>query len=394
MNKKIVIPIAIGLLIAAIVVANISGGGNKVFLEWKAISSKSEAVDSIELKVYVENSGSMDGYMCDGSNLKDAVFDYVSDLKKYSDATSLFYINSNIIPRKTSLEDYIQNLTPNSFAKAGGDRANTDLRKIFDMILQNHKRNAITVFVSDCILDIPQNALNFFGNCQVSIKNSFYNILKTNPCLGVQILKLQSKFNGYWYCGKNKELLNNVKRPYYIWVIGDKQILAKINKGVPYKNIIGGVESYCAFSNPDIIPFDISKKNYVINHTNKIYVDILANLSSSLQTENVLTDCNNYSTSKPTQTKVVSAKRITTSGSKYSHVIKLEIENPHSLNFETVTIHFPSMPSWVNATNDDTGENVTQNLDKTTGIYYLINGVSEAYNTAAPYGKISFRIKK
>ena len=35
---------------------------------------------SPKLKVYIENSGSMDGYMCEGSELKDAVYDYISSL--------------------------------------------------------------------------------------------------------------------------------------------------------------------------------------------------------------------------------------------------------------------------------------------------------------------------
>jgi hypothetical protein len=45
------------------------------------------------LKVYIENSGSMDGYMCNGSELKDAVYDYVSSLKSYSKQTLLYYMS-------------------------------------------------------------------------------------------------------------------------------------------------------------------------------------------------------------------------------------------------------------------------------------------------------------
>lgn len=394
MNKKIIIPGVIVLIVAIIVIANVMGGGNKVSLEWNAVSPKSENIDSVELKVYVENSGSMDGYMCDGSDLKDAVFDYVSDLKGQCSSISLSYINSQIIHCNETIENYIQNLNAASFAKAGGNRANTDLRSIFEMMLQKQKKNTLTVFVSDCILDIPQNAINFFGNCQVSIKNSFNRALSKNPALGVQIIKLQSKFNGYWFCGQNKELLKDEKRPYYIWVIGDKHILAKINKEVPYGNIIGGIDNYCAFSNPDVVPFDIGKKRYVVNHTNTISVEIVADLSLSLQSDMVLSDPNNYAVSNPTQVHTVSSERIVARDSKYSHVIKLELENPQSLNTETVTIRYPRIPSWVNATNDDSGDNIKKNINKTTGIFYLINGVAEAYNSSAPYGEISFKIKK
>ena len=394
MNKKIIIPIVVVLLLAIIITAKSCGGGSKVSLEWNTVSPQDEYIDTIELNVYVENSGSMDGYMCDGSNLKDAVFDYVSDLKGKCKKVNLSYINSQIIPCKETLENYIQNLNASSFAKAGGSRINTDLRHIFEMMLQRQKKNTLTVFVSDCILDIPQNAVNFFGNCQVSIKNTFNQALKTNPKLGVQIIKLHSKFNGYWYCGQNKELLTDVQRPYYIWVIGDENILAKFNKEVPYGEIIGGIDDYCAFSNPEKIPFDIDKKRYVVNHTNKIKIEILTDLSHSLQSEKTLEDINNYSVCNPTQVRVVSSERITANNSKFSHVLKVEAENPQTLNSETVTIRFPKMPSWVNTTNDDTGKNVKQNLRKTTGIFYLINGVSEAYNSSTPYGEISFKFKK
>lgn len=394
MNNKIIIPIAIVLLLVIIILASTFGGGHKVSLDWEAVTPQGKTIGPIKLNVYVENSGSMDGYMCPGSNLKDAVFDYVSDLKKECATTSLFYINSQIIPCKQSVENYIQNLTSTSFAKAGGDRTNTDLRHIIKMMLQKQDKSTLTVFVSDCILDIPENALNFFGNCQVSIKNSFIQALDKNPDLGVQIVKLQSKFNGYWYCGKNKELLTNVKRPYYIWIIGDKHLLAKVNKDVPYSKIIGGIDNHCAFSNPDIVPFDIDKKKYIVNHTGKIFVDVLTDLSCTLQSEKVLTDCGNYSVDNPTQVAVVSSEHITATESKYSHVLRLCLDNPQSLNSETITLRFPSIPSWISRTNDDSGDNVKKNLDKTTGILYLIKGVADAYQSEKPYGTITFKIKK
>lgn len=214
MNKKIIIPVAISIIIIIAVVSTCVGGGSKIKLKWNPVTNPGEVKDSIELKVYVENSGSMDAYMCAGSNLKDAVFDYVSDLKRLTTSCSLYYINSEIIPYNGMLNSYIKELTPQSFAKAGGDRRNTDLRDIFDKIVKSNGKQTVSVFVSDCILDIPQNAIDFLGNCQVSIKNTFNEALAANPNLGVEIIKLESKFDGYWYCGhNNKELLRNVKRP-------------------------------------------------------------------------------------------------------------------------------------------------------------------------------------
>ena len=77
MNKKFLIPIVICTIIVIAVISTCVGGGSKIILQWNAVLPPEEINDSIELKVYVENSGSMDAYMCAGSNLKDAVFDYV-----------------------------------------------------------------------------------------------------------------------------------------------------------------------------------------------------------------------------------------------------------------------------------------------------------------------------
>lgn len=394
MKKRQIIPIGVSALVLIFILFSTLGGGSKITLDCTPVADKSVQPAKVHLKVYVENSGSMNGYMCAGSNLKDAVYDYVSDLCKLTSASSFFYINSQIIRCNQALVTYIQDLTPESFARAGGNMANTDLRKIISDILRNHKKNDVSVFVSDCILDIPQNAVNFFGNCQVSIKNSFIEALRADPSLGVEIIRLQSKFDGYWYCGANKELLRGVKRPYYIWVIGNKYVLANLNKKAPVKDILGGIENYCAFSPSDQIPFDIDKKRYIVNHTGVVNVQLLANLSYSLQDESVIQSPLSYTSANPANVKVVDAKPITANYSKYSHVIDVELTNPKTIKSESITFVYPGLPAWVSEFNDNTGTNVRSNLSKTTGLLYLVRGVSEAYKGNTVYGNITFNIHK
>lgn len=390
--KKIILPTAI-VVIFIIVAFTIATSSNKVKLQWDKLEVSQTINDTINLRVFVENSGSMDAYMCSGSNLKDAVFDYVSDLKKTSLSCSLFYVNSKEIPYKGDLQSFIKDLTPASFAKAGGDRSNTDLRRIFHIIMSGHEENDVTIFVSDCILDIPQSATDFFGNCQVSIKNIFNEALAKNPNLGVEIIQLESKFDGYWYCGKNSKKLTNVKRPYYIWVIGDKNKLAKLNKSVPVTDVIGGIKNYCAYAGKQQIPFDIEKDTYVVNHTGKIHVQVLVNLNNSLQSELVLKNVAQYKSSNPVQTYISSVDKISDSASRYSHVIELSISNPETVKEETITFNYPYLASWVEASNDSTGADIDNNMEKTTGILYLIKGVAEAYKTSTDFGSITFNLK-
>lgn len=391
MKKKIIVPSVLGILVLIFIVSQIIGGG-KIVLDWENSYSTPTLPDTICLNVYVENSGSMNGYMCNGSNLKDAVYDYVSDLKKNTTTCDLFYINSQIIPCKVSLDDYIKNLTPSSFAKAGGNLKDTDLRSIFKLIMNNHKANSVSVFVSDCILDIPESATDFFGNCQVSIKNTFNEAIAKHPDLGVEILKLQSKFDGYWFCGKNKQILNGVKRPYYIWVIGDKNILAMLNEKVPVAKIIGGIDDYCAYSTSQPILFDIEKKRYSVNHSDKIDVAVLADLRTCLQDESLLENIYQYSPENPLLTKVTSVRAISKHNSRYSHVINLELSSPQTLKVASISLNYPKMAQWVILSNDSTG--IYENsVDKTTGIQYLIQGVADAYRDHVNFGTIAFNLK-
>lgn len=393
MNKKLIIPITICAIIIIAVISTCLGKSSKIKLIWETVPAPKVIKDSIELKVYVENSGSMDAYMCAGSNLKDAVFDYVSDLKRLTTACSLYYINSEVIPFKGDLNAYIKNLTPQSFAKAGGNRANTDLRKILDKIVKANGKQTVSVFVSDCILDIDQDAIDHLGNCQVSIKNTFIEAVVENPSLGVEIIKLESTFDGFWYCGDRKELLKNVKRPYYIWLIGDQKYLAEFNQKVPVNNIIGGIKEYCAYATPQKIPFDINKSTYVANHSGKIYVELLVNLRGALQSDKIYKNIAQYKSANPQQVAVISVKDITASNSPYSHVVTLEVANPETLKSETVSFSYPYLATWISNSDDTTGQNVKENLDRTTGLMALIKGVAEAYKNSTTYGSISFELK-
>lgn len=393
MNKKFLIPIVICTIIVIAVISTCVGGGSKIKLQWNAVLPPEEINDSIELKVYVENSGSMDAYMCAGSNLKDAVFDYVSDLKRLTTSCSLYYINSKVILYNGELKSYIKDLTPQSFARAGGNRGNTDLRDIIEKIIRANGKQTVSVFVSDCILDIPENAIDFFGNCQVSIKNTFNEALSATPDLGVEIIKLDSKFDGYWYCGHNRELLKDAKRPYYIWIIGSQKYLAEFNKKVPVENIIGGIKEYSAYAAPQKIPFDMNRSTYVTNHSGKINVEILVNLRGSLQSSDLYKNTAQYKSANPSQVTVISVCEITDASSPYSHVITLEIDNPETLKLETLTFSYPYLATWVSNSDDTTGTNVKENLDRTTGLMTLIKGVAEAYKNSTTYGSVSFELK-
>lgn len=352
------------------------------------------------LKVFIENSGSMDGYMCDGSQLKDVVYDYVSDVNRITSKTDLYYINSKLIPYNGNLTNYIKALNPVAFKNAGGNRSNTDLGDLIANVLNEVNDTTVCVFVSDCILDLPaKDAQKFLTNCEIRIKDEVINTQKRVPGLGVEILKLSSDFNGkYFYPNGTVEVLRDVKRPYYIWIFGNKNYLAKLNGAVPFSQLekydLSGI---VAFTNQSDVPFDIFNKNLtkkIIVATQGCYhVVIQADFRTTLQPNDMVQDKGNYSFNN-TNIIVDEISPITDPKSKYSHYIKFIIPKGTNIIQDCLTFNTPKIPSWVIESNDDTGANIQENLNKTTGIKYLIQGVADAYKNEKVSTTFNFHVKR
>ena len=352
------------------------------------------------LKVFIENSGSMDGYMCDGSQLKDAVYDYVSDLNRYTDTTKLYYINSQIIPYNDNLTSYIRNLNPVSFHKAGGNTANTDLGNIIASVLETVNDTTVSILVSDCILDLPQkDAQKFLTNCQIRIKDEVINTQKRVPDLGIEIFKLSSEFNGkYFYPNGTVQVLQDVKRPYYIWIFGNKNYLAKLNSEVPFSQLERyNLSGIVTFANQSKVPFDIFNKSLtskIIIPTHGDYnITIQADFRTTLQPDGMVQDKRNYSFNNSNMI-VDGIYPISDSKSKYSHFIRFTIPKGTNIAQECLKFNTPRIPSWVSESNDETGSNIQDNLNKTTGIRYLIQGVADAYKNEMISTTFNFNVKR
>ena len=376
------------LMLAIIVYLNISCGGGNVIVTWNPEEVQIPS-NNFKLKVFVENSGSMDGYMCAGAELKDAVYSYSSTLSSYADTTELHYINSKIIPYRDEIKSFISDLTPQKFRSAGGDRSNSDIAAMFEEILSKTDDNTVSIFVSDCILDVPNGAATkYFENRSIAIRNAFTKYLNRHTDLGVEIFRLESTFNGRYYYSSGSEVLNDTKRPYYMWVIGNKNILAYVNKEVPFSEIKHGVENYFAFSTSSIVPFEITNKygmakgNQCIctkNRQGEYEFLIKTNLQSRLHESYILCSSANYSTLN-SKVRVNGITEISTS-SQYTHIINMCIDSRNDIKgfAERIVLKPMYTPLWLEEANDDTGVEVKKNINKTTGIKYLIQGVADAY---------------
>ena len=372
---------------------------HRIFVQWESVPIEKVNASKIKLKVYIENSGSMNGYMQQKSELKDAVKSYVSALDLQVDTTELFYINSIITPISnvniSSLEDV---LNPLSLANGAGNKANSDIAEMLNAVISHTTNNSVSLFVSDCILDVPQgNAVNYFGVKQTSITRTFAKALRKNPNLGVEIFRLMSSYNGMYYYSKGYEPFDG-KRPYYMWVIGNKNVLALLNKKVPFSTILHGYENYVAYSTTTKVPFDVStsvKKNKVkgkLNGKGQYEFNFMLDMSETLQEESILENLQYYTTRTEKNVSVSNITRVQ-QGTEYTHVLTLAISNNTKPCSETVLFIPVASPAWIKEMNDDSGSCIKKNENKTTGIKYLIQGVSNAYKDYSTLATIDFKIK-
>ena len=395
--KKVITPVVFLLLV--IVCISLLKGCPDFNVTWTPVEY-SHYKGRPAIKVYVENSGSMDGYMCEGSELKDAVYSYVSTLGSYADTVELNYINSMIVPFGGNIKAFINNLNAAAFKKTGGNKTNSDIADMLDQILKSLRANDIAIFVSDCILDVPQgNAKDYLVNRQIDIRNAFVKKLQEDGNIGVEIFRLESKYSGMYYYYKGGERLTDVKRPYYMWVIGNKHALAHANRKVPFSQIKHGVVDYFAYSTYEEVPFEITNQfGLVLNpckcktsNNGQYTIKIQTDLSTMLQEEKMIADVTRFKTQNP-RVRVVSVEKISSTKDPNTHVLTINIDKGISACGEYIKYVQPETPYWLDSANDETGDSIKKNINKTTGIKNIILGVSDAYSEHRELAGVKFVI--
>ena len=129
----------------------------------------------------------------------------------------------------------------------------------------------------------------------------YLNAQKRVSNLGVEILKLYSDFNGkYFYPNGTVEVLKDVKRPYYIWIFGNKNYLAKINGAVPFSQLAKyDLSGIVAFTNKSDVPFDIFNNaltsKTIVPVRGDYHIIIQADFRTTLQPDGMAQDKGNYS---------------------------------------------------------------------------------------------------
>ena len=205
--------------------------------------------NTFQVNVYLENSGSMNGYVDAGkTEFQHNVFNYLDDVEQWlGSQLNLFFINSKIISKGSNLNDYISKLTPNDFKSSGGNTSTTDIADVFGQVLEQGNDSVVSILISDFIFSpgTQNNPEAYLGEQQVKIKRSFENYLNHNSNLAVIVYQLYSNFKGTYYDYLNTPHRDyEGRRPYYIWVIGHPLKVAEMRVAIPENKFLHKVENF------------------------------------------------------------------------------------------------------------------------------------------------------
>ena len=368
-----------------------------------------------EYSVFIENSYSMDGYVKGNSEFKNTVYDFLSDVlmktNEITDKMSLNYINSKVIPFEDQLVDFIQKLDPNTFEKRGGQRGTTDLSVVMKRSIDSISGQRVVIFISDCVFSPGKNkvALDYLASQKTGFKRVFSDLIYAQPDLATIVIKLKSTFDGSYFDYNDKPIpLKKAQRPYYIWIVGESSHIDNLLTKVKIANMEGGIEDFYALypqtaqtqfknqivKNEAIGRFDIDRDNLstIINAETTdrggnmaFRFAVAIDLKQTGMSESYLTDVNNYKLS--TDKYALEVKPITDDEKiknkaleKYSHKLMLSTKDlkPMSIDIELKR----TVPKWIYDTNSqDDRVQTGEELNKTFGFKYMVEGVADAYQS-------------
>jgi hypothetical protein len=188
------------------------------------------------INFFMETSASMAGYLAGGTEFKNTILNLLSQLSanQWNAPLNNYFIADTLMAFNGSTQNFINAVAVTAAAKG----KSSQMDKLFQMIANKNGPNEISLFVSDCILSYSDkeirknpeiNRENAAGALKSNIFSTFVNLRNKNICASVY--GFTSSFKGKYFNYQNKPIpLNgNEPRPYYLWAIGNKDLLPLFN---------------------------------------------------------------------------------------------------------------------------------------------------------------------
>ena len=390
-------------------------------------------LEKAEIKVFIENSGSMDGYVRNTTEFEAALSDLLVRIQYKYDKENLNvnFINTKIYPSEVDeVNTFVEKLEPSKAPYKVGNRSVSKLNEILEIILDSTKQKNISILISDCIYSLDkekdtEGALEF----QKSLTKGAFLEKSKEFDFSTIVLKMNSKFNGNYYDKNNgKTYLDKKSRPYYIWIMGKENLISLFSDMIDLHSLKGFKNSYFLsnstknkqpfytvlketnkkgnFKQTDRKATDVKSINDIEYDNGKLQFSIAIDLNNISVDQSYLTNAENYilpsgfsieSIEEVDRNKISKRDFFTVEKTTATHIITVSTINEYPIQNLQLELS-NEIPFWVSKSNTIDDRDVTNQLDKTFGLLYLIQGVSEAYTIQNPnnksYFKINITIKK
>ena len=394
---------------------------------------------NVKVNFYLERSGSMIPYddVNGNGNFKAAIVQLLNNLPGDVNNNKIYVVNSTINEYPEGFSKFLTDTNIFEATKNIGDPSYTNFSEIFKTLLNNTKSNELSILVSDMIYSTKEmsvvNPEKIFNEIKGMTHAVFNNIVKTKSML---ILKMQGSYNGpyYTYNSPNKGIAYQGERPYYIVIVGDNALLARISKDKNYSsfrdfaNLPGFQEQYLFETSGIYRPYysfllsnslikgrfrpEHNQANSITNiedleadkESGELDLVLAVDLNNMFINKNYLVNPRNYEVIADDEIQIKAIKPITDSDrlpaeKKYlstaTHLFVLsakEISHEQEVKIRLIN----NFPQWVYAssTDDDTQPNSTT----TFALKYLLQGIYDSYkkNSAGVpyYFELNMNLKK
>ncbi len=395
----------------------------KLRMNQVTFQTTSSIVNLPTYNVFLENSGSMDGFVNGRTAFESSVYSFLSDININKDVTkglNLYYINSKKIGFPSTVKDFIDKLEPSTFQQRGGNRSNSDIENIInDVVNDNENKDGISIFISDCLFSLKNvgNVEEYLINQSIGVKTIFTEELNKSNDFAVLVIQLKSDFTGNFYTYDNKvQKMNNQSRPYYVWVMGKHKYIKNLLTEIDIESSMkGNIKNYyCWSASGNTIdyrttPLDMVgsympdrvepltkigkiKKGSRGDEKGVFQFSVALDLKGFGLDSDYIEDVSNYITSDE-NFEIVEVRRISDKEVKqlnypiaYSHLMLLKTKRPKSTDLEISLRQV--FPKWINTWHwePDNGHAkyaAEDEFTKSFGLKYLLEGVHEAYKGSA-----------
>lgn len=357
--------------------------------------------------VYMENSGSLNGYLgtSDDGDFKSNVYDLIANINGQPNKKrlSIYNINTKIDTVTTNADatqvgNYFASMTAASFKKrnekTGGSQAKSDLSDIIKTVVDKTAADEVSLLISDCIFSPGRqgDAQDYLNQQESSIKALFGERL-AHQAFSTLVLQYYSGFNGaYYYQDNSKKTGKFENRPYYIVCFGPEQALASLlqnarssgKKGFQDYLFLTPVKQYDVApvirNNNDYYNYDPENPLTITEVTksgtdNRSRIMINVDYAQLPVGASYLRDPANYDVTPGYAIEGIKEKQ----QNKTTHEITLVAAKVQTGDVNVVLKR--QLPGWVNTSNLSADKSLGADdlQGKTFGIRYLLQGIYSAY---------------